>query len=153
MALNGKINAYESHGSKYFQRGLGDDQVYKDVRKVLSQIPESNKANCFIIGGIPFELAKQVRNGKERYTVLKAPQDYTANGEKQKAGLNIYKALADETGCKTFIFDWDDSRNLLNGAVSYHLPTHTLNAEAFSRLMVTLSLTGFFSLTTSLLPK
>jgi len=53
----------------------------------------------------------------------------------------------------SFIFDWDDSRNLLNGAVSYHLPTHTLNAEAFSRLMVTLSLTGFFSLTTSLLPK
>jgi len=105
--LNGKINAYESHGSKYFQRGLSDDQVYKDVRKVLSQIPESNRANCFIIGGIPFELAKQVRNGKERYTVLKAPQDYTANGEKQKAGLNIYKALADETGCKTFIFDWD----------------------------------------------
>ena len=105
--LNGKINAYESHGSKYFQRGLSDDQVYKDARKVLSQVPESNRANCFIIGGIPFELAKQVRNGKERYTVLKAPQDYTSTGEKQKAGLNIYKALADETGCKTFVFDWD----------------------------------------------
>jgi hypothetical protein len=75
--------------------------------KVLSQVPESNRANCFIIGGIPFELAKQVRNGKERYTVLKAPQDYTSTGEKQKAGLNIYKALADETGCKTFVFDWD----------------------------------------------
>jgi hypothetical protein len=48
-----------------------------------------------------------VRNGKERYTVLKAPADYKAEGEKQKAGLNIYKAIADATGCQTFVFDWD----------------------------------------------
>lgn len=104
---NGTIKAFESHGSKYFQKSLQDDQVYRDVRAVIANVPAANRAYCFIIGGIPFELAKQVRKDKERYTVLKAPGDYTANGEKQKAGLNIYKAVADETGCKTFVFDWD----------------------------------------------
>jgi hypothetical protein len=104
---DGAIQAYESHGSKYFQKSLGDDQVYKEVKAVLSKVPWANREYCFIIGGIPFELAKQTRNGKERYTVLKVPSAYTANGEKQKAGLNIYKAVADETGCRTFVFDWD----------------------------------------------
>ena len=103
----GKIKAYESHGSKYFQKSIPDEQVYKDVRAVVSQIPSSNRQTCFIIGGIPFELAKQVRDGKERYTVLKAPMEYSASGDKQKAGLNIYKAVYDETGCKTYVFDWD----------------------------------------------
>ena len=101
------VDALESYGSKYFQKSIADDQVYKDVRKTVTAIPEANREICFIIGGIPFELAKQVRNGKERYTVLKAPEAYNANGEKQRAGINIYKAIADETGCKTFVFDWD----------------------------------------------
>ncbi|MDQ3141052.1 MAG: hypothetical protein M3Q56_02275 [Bacteroidota bacterium] len=101
------IHASESHGSKYFQKSLSDDQVYNDVKNVASSIPNSNRKYCFILGGIPFELAKQIRNGKERYTVLKAPSGYTPSGEKQKAGINIYKALADGTGCKMFVFDWD----------------------------------------------
>jgi len=101
------IQAYESYGSKYFQKNITDEQAYADVRKVISQLPSSNREVCFIIGGIPFELAKKVRNGKERYTVLKAPTDYKPEGEKQRAGVNIYKAIADETGCKTFVFDWD----------------------------------------------
>ena len=104
---NGKIAAFETHGSKYFQKSTPDQQVYNDVRTTVAQVPQGNRKSCFIIGGIPFELAKQVREGKERYTVLKAPSEYTASGEKQRAGLNIYKAVYDETGCKTFIFDWD----------------------------------------------
>ncbi len=104
---SGKVLAYESHGSKYFQKGLSDDQVYNDVRAAVSKIPNANRKNCFIIGGIPFELAKQIRDGKERYTVLKSPNEYTANGDKQRAGLNIYKAIYDETGCRTYVFDWD----------------------------------------------
>ncbi|MBK9271115.1 MAG: hypothetical protein IPM48_05930 [Saprospiraceae bacterium] len=105
--LAGKMTALESHGSKYFQKGLSDSQVASDVSKVVGQVPVSHRDYCFIIGGIPFELAKQVRNGKERYTVLKSPSEYSTSGEKQKAGINIYKAIADETGCKNFIFDWD----------------------------------------------
>lgn len=106
MGPNG-IEAYESHGAKYYQKSMEDDQVYHDVRNVLSKVPEANRANCFIIGGIPFELAKQVRKDKERYTLLKSPKDYTASGDKQKSGLNIYKAIADETKCQNFVFDWD----------------------------------------------
>ena len=55
----------------------------------------------------PLNLAKQVRNGKERYTVLKLPADYESKNAKQKAGLVIYKAIADATGCQQFVFDWD----------------------------------------------
>lgn len=105
--FDGKITALETHGSKYFQKNMSDAQVAGDVARTVGQVPVSHRDYCFIIGGVPFELAKQVRNGKERYTVLKAPDGYTANGEKQKAGLNIYKAIAEETGCKTFVFDWD----------------------------------------------
>lgn len=103
----GKISAFESFGSKYSQKGINDDQVYQDVRSKVRQIPSNNRKTCLIIGGIPFELAKQIRDGKERYTVLKTPTGYTPNGDKQRCGLNIYKAIADETGCKTFVFDWD----------------------------------------------
>lgn len=105
--FRGNITALESHGSKYFQKGLTDAQVSSDVAKTVGQVPVAQRDYCFIIGGIPFELAKQVRNGKERFTVLKAPDQYNASGEKQKAGINIYKSIADETGCKNFVFDWD----------------------------------------------
>jgi hypothetical protein len=99
--------AIEAPGAKYFQNGLTDDAVYQEVSGKAKQVPSNLRQTCFIIGGIPYELAKQVRNGKERYTVLKAPADYKADGEKQKAGLNIYAAVADATNCKQFVFDWD----------------------------------------------
>jgi len=60
-----------------------------------------------MIGGVPFKLAKEVRNGKERYTVLKAPEDYKVEGAKMEAGINIYKAIEDATGCDLYVFDWD----------------------------------------------
>ncbi len=101
------IQAVESYGAKYFQNGVNDATAASDVAGKAKTVPASNRETCFIIGGIPFELAKQVRNGKERFTVLKAPSDYKADGEKQKAGLNLYKSIADATGCKQFVFDWD----------------------------------------------
>ncbi len=101
------IQALESYGSKYFQKNISDDQVYQEVKQTISKVPQANRNYCFIIGGIPFELAKQIRNGKERYTVLNQASDYKASGEKQRAGINIYKAIQDETNCKKFIFDWD----------------------------------------------
>ena len=60
-----------------------------------------------MIGGTPYDLAKQHRKGEERYTVLKSPDSYAADKPKTKSGLNIYKAIADATGCDTFVFDWD----------------------------------------------
>lgn len=104
---NGQITAFEAPGAKYFQNNMGDDAVYHQVKGIGANIPESLRGTCFIIGGVPYELAKQTRNGKERYTVLKSPAGYTAEGEKQRAGLNIYRAIADATGCRQFVFDWD----------------------------------------------
>ncbi len=101
------IMAKEAYGAKYFQNNITDDAAYQNAAAMAKGVPSAQRETCFIIGGVPFELAKQGRNGKERYTVLKAPGDYKADGEKQKAGLNIYKAIADATGCKTFVFDWD----------------------------------------------
>ncbi|WP_420154264.1 hypothetical protein [Siphonobacter sp.] len=102
-----KTSALESYGSKYFQEGKSDNTVYNEVKAKAKQIPSSHRKTCFIIGGVPFELAKAVRKGKERYTVLDAADAYKLDNAKTRAGLNIYKAIADGTGCEKFVFDWD----------------------------------------------
>ncbi|OWY25760.1 hypothetical protein C7N43_31630 [Sphingobacteriales bacterium UPWRP_1] len=104
---NGQVGAIETMGAKYYQNNTPATTAYSDAAAKAKQVPANLRQTCFIIGGVPYELAKQTRNGKERYTVLKAPDAYTADGEKQKAGLNIYKGIADATGCKQFVFDWD----------------------------------------------
>lgn len=103
----GQTQAVDSYGAKYYGDGTDDATVVAGVLGKAKQVPVANRKTCFIIGGIPFELAKQVRNGKERYTVLKMPADYKGESAKQKAGLVIYKAIAEATGCKQFVFDWD----------------------------------------------
>jgi hypothetical protein len=103
----GNLKGVESYGSKYFQNGADATTVYNDVSQKARSVPGFARPLCFIIGGVPFEMAKKIRNGDERYTVLLSPQDFKAEGEKQKAGANIYKAVADATGCKQFVFDWD----------------------------------------------
>jgi hypothetical protein len=99
--------AIELPGAKYYQNNMTASSVYTEVKGKASQVPSNLRETCFIIGGVPYELAKQSRAGKERYTVLKAPAEYKAEGAKQEAGLNIYSAVAAATGCKQFVFDWD----------------------------------------------
>ncbi|MBN8681355.1 MAG: hypothetical protein J0L99_01825 [Chitinophagales bacterium] len=100
--------ALEAPGAKYFQNNTPDQQVYDDVFGKAKQVPGNLRNTCFIIGGVPYDLAKTHRNGKERYTVLKAPADYNAGDNKKTAsGLNILRAVADATGCRQFVFDWD----------------------------------------------
>ena len=99
--------AVEMPGAKYYQNNMSAETVAQEVKSKANSIPSNLRETCFIIGGVPYELAKQTRNGKERYTVLKAPADYKADGAKQEAGLNIYAAVAAATGCKQFVFDWD----------------------------------------------
>lgn len=104
----GKVSALESYGAKYFQDGTDDSKVYQEVSAKAKQIPEDLRKTCFIIGGVPFEMAKEVRKGKERYTTLSAPLAYSKlTNAKSKAGVNIYKAVTDATGCQQFVFDWD----------------------------------------------
>jgi hypothetical protein len=103
----GKIAALETYGAKYFQNNVSDDAVATEVKAKAKQIPTGKREVCFIIGGVPFELAKKVRQGKERYTVLDAPSAYNLDNAKSKAGLNIYKSISESTGCKQFVFDWE----------------------------------------------
>ncbi len=103
----GSTKALETYGAKYFENGTSDETVASEVSAKAKQVPNDHRKTCFIIGGVPFELAKAVRNGKERYTVLDAPSAYKLENAKSKAGLNIYKSIADATGCDQFVFDWD----------------------------------------------
>ena len=101
------ISALETAGAKYYEKDMKDDEVYTAVKEKASQVPATKREVCFIIGGVPFEMANQHRQGEERYTVLKIPADYSGEKPKMKSGLNIYKAIIDATGCDTFVFDWD----------------------------------------------
>lgn len=104
---SGSLKALELPGAKYYEKGTSDEQVYAEAKRQAAKIPENKRNVGFIIGGVPFTLAKQHRKGEERYTVLKRPQDYKAADKKMGAGLNIYKALAEATQTDTFVFDWD----------------------------------------------
>lgn len=103
----GQIKALETYGAKYFQNNTSPATVAAEAKAKAEQVPSNLTGTCFIIGGVPFEFAKKVRNGKERFTVLPAPSEIKAEGDKQAAGLNIYNSIANATGCKQFVFDWD----------------------------------------------
>ncbi|MFT4061868.1 MAG: hypothetical protein QM642_05865 [Edaphocola sp.] len=102
-----KLQALELPGAKYYEKNMAADAVYNEVKTKVASIPKDKREVCFIIGGIPFEMAKEARQGEERYTVLQAPSFYKSDKEKTKAGVNIYKAIADATQTDTFVFDWD----------------------------------------------
>jgi hypothetical protein len=104
---DGAPKSVETYGAKYFGQNIEDATVAADVKAKAAQVPASLRQTCFIIGGVPFEMAKKVRQGKERYTVLDAASAYQLDNAKGKAGLNIYRSVAEATGCKQFVFDWD----------------------------------------------
>jgi hypothetical protein len=104
---DGRLTPLELSGAKYFEKGISDETVYNDIKSKVSRIPETKRNVGFIIGGVPFMMAKQHRKGEERYTVLKASDDYKASDKRMASGLNIYKGIADATKTDTFVFDWD----------------------------------------------
>jgi hypothetical protein len=103
----GELKAIELPGAKYYEKGMSDKAVYSQVKEALNAVPNNKRTVGFIIGGVPFSLAKQTRNGEERYTVLNDPDVYKAADKKMTSGLNIYKAIKETTNCDTFVFDWD----------------------------------------------
>lgn len=105
--VDGDVKSKETNGAKYYKDNVADSDAYQNVRSAAAAVPEKQRSVCFLLGGVPFGLAKEVREGKERFTVLKAPEDYEVEGAKMKAGLNIYNAIKDATGCETFVFDWE----------------------------------------------
>jgi hypothetical protein len=104
---NGRLQSIELPGAKYYEKGTADEQVYNQVKTLAAKIPANKRNVGFILGGVPFTLAKQHRKGEERYTVLKAPEIYKAADKKMASGLTIYRGLAEATGTDTFVFDWD----------------------------------------------
>ncbi|MDO7744306.1 MAG: hypothetical protein MUP99_11045 [Pedobacter sp.] len=105
--ISGDVKSAEAPGAKYYEKDLKDDAVYAEVKTTAEKIPSAKREVCFIIGGVPYELAKQTRNGEERFTVLNDPEKYSTDKVKIKSGVNIYKAIKDATNCDTFVFDWD----------------------------------------------
>ena len=104
---NGALQSLELPGAKYYEKGTSDEDVYSTVKSAASKIPEGKRNVGFIIGGVPYTLAKQHRKGEERYTVLKMPASYKSADKKMASGLNIYKGFVDATNTDTFVFDWD----------------------------------------------
>ena len=104
----GQPHVEDTYGSKYYEKNVPDATVIADVKAKAEKIPAKLRSTCFIIGGVPYELAKAVRQGQEPYTVLKAADAYPQlSGAKIKSGLNIYQALAAATGCQQFVFGYD----------------------------------------------
>jgi len=106
----------EVHGAKYYQKGLENEDVFNDVKKAITEVPLKNRSKCFIIGGVPYHLAKSIQKNKERYneryTILSTDtQDFFKIGKnekkKVKSGLEIYRAIKEVTKPKNIIFDWD----------------------------------------------
>ncbi len=106
---DGQIKSLETYGSKYFQNGVSDEKVFNEVKAMASRIPQNRRLVAFFIGGTPFDLAKTHRQGEERYTPLKAPDQYDAEDQKTKSGLNIIRAIREATGTETMVFDWDSN--------------------------------------------
>jgi len=104
---DGTVKGLEAYGAKYYKNKVNDKTAYQDVFNKAKMVPKKRSEVCFMIGGVPYKLAKKVRNGKERYTVLKSSSNYNVEGAKMKSGINIYKAIENATGCRKFVFDWE----------------------------------------------
>lgn len=103
-----KMKTVEAPGAKYYQNNLTDQSVYQTIKDAITEVPAANRKYCFMIGGVPFKLAKEVRTGDERFTQLSNPDEYSAGDDiKVKSGLNIYRAIYENSQCYSFIFDWD----------------------------------------------
>jgi hypothetical protein len=102
-----QLKSTECPGAKYYENNISDENVYQSVKVKCKLIPSDKRKVCFVIGGVPYKLASNSRVNDERYTVLSEPSSYEKSDKKIASGINIYKAIVDETGCDTFVFDWD----------------------------------------------
>ncbi len=104
-----KISSVECHGARYKQKNISDGDAYKDAFSKVKEIPESRRKLCFIMGGVPYQMAKEGRKQKQRYTVLDTIDEYSFDDERSNSGLNIYHAIRSSTCCERFVFDWNSN--------------------------------------------
>lgn len=112
---DGKIVTHETYGAKYYKKEVSDATVAEEVQTLLAKVPEHLRQHCFLIGGIPYDLAKFQHGGNvdARYiTLAPSAEDYAgyakanADDAKLAAGLNIYKAMLEGAkGCEYVVFD------------------------------------------------
>lgn len=106
---NGKLHTVETTGAKYFQMGIADADVFAELKDKASDVPETKRKKCFIVGGVPYTLATRILKNKDeklpRYTKLQNFADYKPQDDKEKSGLVVLKGLQEGTGCQDFYFD------------------------------------------------
>ena len=105
----GQPEVREANGAKYYEKGISADAAAADLKAKAQQVPTALRQTCFIVGGAPYEMAKQARQGTERFVVLRAPRAYQFETAKGKAGQGLYQAVADATGCQQFVFDFESN--------------------------------------------
>lgn len=101
-----KFDSQETYGAKYYQDETSDATVRNDVRAKCGKVPSGKTEYCFIIGGVPFAMAKE-GGLKNRYSVINEASAYsgTLDGKKNECGLLIYDTIRKTTKCDNFIFD------------------------------------------------
>jgi hypothetical protein len=108
---NGSLVGLETVGAKYYVKQETKEVAYARVKTEIEKVPVKLRKVCFIIGGVPYNLAKAAGHQKGKlYTRLKQPNEYQVgdadkkDSAKAECGMNIYSAIVDESGCKEFIF-------------------------------------------------
>jgi len=107
---NGLPITLETHGAKYYQKGIENEDVFNTVKDLVIKVPIEKRKQCFMVGGVPYRLAKSLRKGEERYTVLntrKIENSVKKEKKKVKCGVEIYKAIQEGAMPETIVFDWD----------------------------------------------
>jgi hypothetical protein len=51
------LRTLEAPGAKYYQNGKTDQEVYEEIKSKVSQVPQAKRVKCYIIGGVPFQMA------------------------------------------------------------------------------------------------
>lgn len=109
---NGKISTLETYGAKYSKKGIDNETVHNEVSLLAERIPTSLTQYCFIIGGVPYQLAQFTNGGntdKQYISLSNKAGDYAAfalqEGEKVECGLNIYQSIMETTKTKSVVFD------------------------------------------------
>lgn len=105
---SGEAKTLETFGSRYKEAGVTDQDARIGIKEAVAQVPTKNRDLCFLVGKIPFLLAKTTNNRSTRYTILESPKAYTFEKEQQQAGLNLYDALWEESTI-SYVFDWDSN--------------------------------------------
>jgi len=107
-----KLKTAEGPGAKAYKIPKSKEEVYDDIKNLFENVPEDLRERAFIIGGVPYKLAKKVKNDDEEYSTLLRPCQYDIQDFKEKNrvkmeyGLKIYEGIKDGTETELYIFPW-----------------------------------------------